>query len=101
LDDAELGIHLHAALCRCADVILYRYNPCDRNADGCVGDDDCCTAYGVDGCQFGPPCTLPNVGCKLYLCAAARENSPPIVLETFRLLDELARLWGITNCGTD
>jgi hypothetical protein len=106
VNDAELHAHLHAELCRVADLVLFRFNPCGRDEDGCIAGEECCEegpGYvhrpGERGCIFLGPhgCTTANLGCKLYLCDKAREHADPRMLATFRLLDELARLWELTS----
>ena len=99
MNDAEFRAHLHTALCRVADLVLFRYNPCDRNAEGCLAGEDCCTRLDGMVCPWlgETGCTLPNIGCKVAFCAAAKERMEPEVRETFAKLDELARLWDVHN----
>lgn len=111
MNELEFKILLNEKLCDLADAILHYYNPCRIRLDACLLSDaiggaacGCCGERGkfdkvAGGCQFlleKGRCGFRNIGCKLFLCAAAMKENPDCVND-LRNLENLAKRHGLAR----
>ncbi len=83
LRELEEMLTTYNQLCKRADEILKKYNPCNFKNGICLRGWHCC-----NDCEFlsrKKGCKEKSLACKLWLCDKARETSPKCAIS----LDEL------------
>lgn len=108
MNETEFKLALHGKLCDLADLFLYHYNPCHIRGGACLAGDPnpCCVRTRFrrfdredKRCQFITECgcSFPNIECKVWLCQVATEQADPDCLKALHSLDEIARIYRLTN----
>lgn len=97
MEKEQLHKEIRDSLIKLSDILMDYYNPCEIYGSRCrVGDPNpCCkhTIFGEGVCPFlKETCTNPNVDCKLWFCETAINNMEPECIESFKALEQLARV---------
>ena len=102
MTELEFLIQLHNRLTAVADLFLHYYDPCRMDGQACKAGapNPCCKHTRFDRpdlehCPFlGPAgCEMPNLKCKLWLCATALEGADPKMVESLQALEVIMRLY--------